>query len=88
MQDRIPFPLFFEFRYGQPVEQLFLALEIRFKGADKQAFPEPARAAQEIITASRDKSVYQRSLVNVEVSSVTELLEILYSYRIKLSHNH
>ena len=88
MDDRILFPSLFEFRDSQSFEQLFLSLEIRFKSADQQTFSEPARAAQEIITASRDKSVYQRSLVDIEVSSVTELLEILYSYRIKLSHNH
>ena len=86
MEDRMLLPFLFEFRDGQSVEQLFLSQEIRFKSADQQTFPEPARAAQEIIPASGDKSVYQSCLVHIEEPVLAQALEILYSYRIKLSH--
>ena len=86
MQDRIPLPLLFEAGNGKSVEKLFLSLKIRLKSTDKQAFPEPARAAQEIVPASRGKPVHKCCLVYIEEPVLAQAFEILYSYRIKLSH--
>ena len=87
MEDRMPLPLPFERGYSQPVEELLLPLEVCLERADEQALAEPSRTAEEIVPTCRDQPVHKGGLVHIEEPVPTQALEILYTYRIKLSHN-
>ena len=86
MQDRIPFPLFFQTVDSQSFKKFLLSLEVGLQSTYQQALAEPPRAAQKIIASCLYKLVNKRGLVYVPVSVCADLLEVLYPYRVKLSH--
>ena len=82
-------PVFFQFFHGKPSEQFFLALEIGFDSRYEQAFPEAARAAQEIVAAGFNDTIDKFGFIDIEITAGTKLFEVLYAYRINfIAHNY
>ena len=63
-------PVLLQLFHGKSLEEFLLAREIRVQGRDEQALAEPSGAAQEIITSFVNQAVYQRRLVNVNITVV------------------
>jgi hypothetical protein len=86
MKHRILRPFLLQGIDGQPTEQLLPSTEITFESGDKQALPETARTAEEINASFRYQPIDERSLVHVHITTVDDLLKLLYSDRV--FHNH
>ena len=76
MQDRILFPVFFQFGDGQALEQVLASLEVILQGAAKQALAEPSRTAEEDELRFSRQFIDKVSLVNVDASVLTDAFKI------------
>ena len=77
VQYGVRYPILFQLFHGQSVEQLLLSLEVGFQRGDEQALAKTARTTQKIITASLHHFMHQGRLINVEITVLTNFLEIL-----------
>ena len=82
MKHRILRPFLLQRIDGQPTEQLLPPTEITFEGGDEQALPKTARTAEELNASFRYQPIDERSLVHVHITTVDDLLKLLYSDRV------
>jgi len=64
---------------GEPLEQLPLTLEVIFQRGDEQRLAEPAWATEEINRSVRCQIMDERGLVHIDITVLSDLLEVLYS---------
>ena len=77
MEDRMLQPFLLEGGHRQPLEQILFPLEIGLYRRNQQALAKTAGAAQEIITSRCHHLVDQGGLVNIKITLLADLLEIL-----------
>ena len=82
MEDRVFFPVLFQFLHGQSLEQLLFPLEVGLQRGQQQAFPEASGAAEEVILSGSNQLIDQGCLVNIEIAVLANFLEVLYADRI------
>ena len=78
VQHRIGDPLFLQIFNSQPLEKFFLPLKISLESRQQQTFPEAAGTAQKIRSTGTYHLPDKRSLIHIEISLFTQLLESLY----------
>ncbi len=79
MEDRVFFPVLFQFLHGQSLEQLLFPLEVGLQRGQQQAFPEASGAAEEVILSGSNQLIDQGCLVNIEIAVLANFLEVLYA---------
>ena len=67
---------------GQPIKELFPALEPGRNGREQERFAKAARTAQEIIAARINKSCYLRGFIHIYIAAFADLLKVLNANRI------
>ena len=82
MQHGMLYPLCLLSLHGKPLEQILLPLEISLQGRYQQTLSETARTAQEVVLATRQKTVDDCRLVDIHPPIGSQLRELLYTYRI------
>ena len=75
IEDRILFPLRFQFFDGESLEKRFSALEVGLQGPGQQALAETARTRQKVLRAFCCQFVNQISLIHIEVSPCAEFFK-------------
>ena len=79
MQNRISDPVLFQLLHRQTFKQLLLTLKVSFQGRDEQALSETSRTAQEVVTSGLYHLVHPGRFINIEITVLTDFLEILDS---------
>ena len=82
MKHRMFGPILFQVIDGKPFEQLFLSLEIGFKGGNEQTFSEAARAAEAIDFSFRYQAIDKCCLIHIYIVTCDDALKILYADRV------
>ena len=75
-------PFGLEFIDGKSPEEVFSSLEIVFECGYKQAFSESPWATQKVDMSLVGELIHQFSFIDIYISVLDNLLEILYSYRV------
>ena len=82
MEYRMLFPFFLERVYGKTLEEFLFAMELILEGRHKQTLAKAARTTKEIDRSIRHKVIKQCRLVYINKTILSNLLEVLYSYRV------
>ena len=82
MEHRIDFPFLLQLFHGKSLKKVFPSQVITLQRGDKNAFSETSWSSQKINASLMSERIYQRRLIYIDISTLTELLKILYSYRI------
>ena len=88
MQYRMLYPILFQLFHSQSFKQFLFPLEISLQGRNEQTLSKTARTTQEVITSGLDHLIHQCRLINIEITVITNLFEILNADRINfIAHN-
>ena len=82
MEHGVLVPVLFKAVDGESLEQVSPAQEIVFQGREQQALAEPAGTAQEVDMSFVGEFIHQLRLIDIDISILDNLLEILYSNRV------
>ena len=82
VQHRANLPFLLQTFHSQPFEKFLFPLEIGLQRRHEQAFAKPTGAAEEINLVCIHQFVHQLRLIHIHTIPRTQLLKILYPYRI------